>query len=80
MDPKPIVIRNTQIDLIRIKEVEQILLELARFNADMYVIPEAISAAKYWVEVAQELLQHEFIKDQDVFLAHKTARGKIVNY
>ncbi len=56
MHPKPIVIRNTQIDLIRIKEVEQILLELARFNADMYVIPEAISAAKYWVEVAQELL------------------------
>ena len=54
-------------DLLRIKKAEQILNELACFTADAYVIPEAIAAAKYWVEVANELIDHEFISEVDVF-------------
>ena len=75
-----IAIRNPEMDLDRIHQIEQLLLELEVFRPDLYILPEVLSAARYWIEVGQQFLKHEFVDTQDVYMAHRVARGKAVNY
>lgn len=75
-----IAIRNPEMDLDRIHQIEQLLLELEIFRPDLYILPEVLSVARYWIEVGQQLLKHEFVDTQDIYMAHRVARGKAVNY
>lgn len=80
MKEAQIAIRNPGMDLERIHQIEQLLLELEVFRPDICLLPEAIAAARYWVEVGQQLLDYEFVDTTDVYMAHRVARGKVVNY
>ncbi|NRB53359.1 MAG: hypothetical protein HRU41_37235 [Saprospiraceae bacterium] len=80
MQQPTVAIRNPEMDLDRIHQIEQLLLELEIFRPDLYILPEVLSAAQYWIEVGQQFLKHEFVDIQDVYMAHRVARGKVVNY
>lgn len=75
-----IAIRNPEMDLERIQQIEHFLQELEVFRPDLCLLPEAIAAARYWVEVGQQFLKHEFVDTQDIYMAHRVARGKSINY